>query len=186
MVISSEKSKMLAGSLYDARDQQLSAERYRAHSLCYEINSLSPEVRDKKASLLADLFGCKVNAIITSPFFCDYGYNIRIGEGSFFNFNCVVLDAALVQIGEHVLVGPNVNIYTVSHPLSAMMRRSGLELGEPVTIGKGVWIGGSSVICPGVAIGADAVIGAGSVVTKDIPSGVLAAGNPCRIIRQLE
>jgi maltose O-acetyltransferase len=119
------------------------------------------------------------------PFFCDYGYNIYTGEKVFFNFNCVVLDVTRVSIGSRTLFGPNVQIYTATHPLDADERASGLEYAKPVTIGSDVWVGGSAVICPGVSIGDRAVIGAGSVVTRDIPPNVFAAGNPCKILRQL-
>ena len=120
------------------------------------------------------------------PFYCDYGYNIKVGERVFFNFNCIVLDVAPVIIGSRTLFGPNVQVYTATHPLNPMERSSGLEFAKPIVIGEDVWIGGSAVICPGVTIGDGTTIGAGSVVTKDIPSTVFAAGNPCKVIRNLE
>jgi len=119
------------------------------------------------------------------PFFCDYGTNIELGRKVFFNFNCVVLDVTPVRIGDHTLFGPEVLIYTATHPLDAEVRRAGLEFAKPVEIGADVWVGGGAIICPGVRIGARAVIGAGSVVTRDIPDDVFAAGNPCRVIRPL-
>ncbi len=119
------------------------------------------------------------------PFFCDYGSNIELGEGVFFNFNCVVLDVCRVRIGSFTLLGPAVQIYTATHPMNASERRSGLEYGKPVDIGDDVWIGGGVVVLPGVSIGSGAVIGAGSVVTRDVPAGTFAAGNPCQVIRQV-
>jgi maltose O-acetyltransferase len=135
--------------------------------------------------LLASLFGCETDAFITPPFFCDYGYNISLGANTYFNFNCVVLDVMRVRIGSNALFGPGVHIYTASHPMTAAERRSGLEFGKAVSIGSDVWVGGNAVICPGVSIGPGSVIGAGSVVTVDIPESVFAAGNPCRVIRQI-
>jgi maltose O-acetyltransferase len=122
---------------------------------------------------------------ITPPFSCDYGRNIRLGSAVYFNFNCVVLDVAPVTIGNHVLFGPAVQIYTAYHPLDAAERRSGIEYGKPVVLGDDVWVGGGAIVCPGVTIGAGAVIGAGSVVTRDVPPYVLAVGNPCRVLRDL-
>ncbi len=119
------------------------------------------------------------------PFYCDYGYNIKVGDKVFFNFNCVVLDVAEVIIGSRTLFGPNVQIYTATHPMNYKERASGLEFAKPIAIGEDVWIGGSAVICPGVSIGDRSVIGAGSVVTKDIPVDVFAAGNPSKVIRNL-
>ena len=126
--------------------------------------------------------GAGVN--IRPPFFCDYGYNISIGDGAFMNFNCVVLDVCKVTIGDFTLFGPAVQIYTATHPMNAALRRK-QESGKPVAIGADVWVGGGAISCPGVMIGSRTVIGAGSVVTRDIPDGVFAAGNPCRVIRRL-
>ena len=132
----------------------------------------------------ADAYAASV--AITPPFQCDYGYNITLGEGVYFNVNCVVLDVAPVRIGARTLMGPGVQLYTASHPMSPEERAGGLELGVPITIGEDVWIGGGAIVCPGVTIGDGAVIGAGSVVTRDVPARVFAAGNPCRVIRSLE
>lgn len=123
---------------------------------------------------------------VQPPFYCDYGTNIIAGDNVFFNFNCVVLDVNQVKIGSRTLFGPNVQIYTATHPINYKERATGLEFAKPITIGEDVWIGGSVIICPGVTIGHRTVIGAGSVVTKDIPSDVFAAGNPCKVIRELE
>jgi len=176
---------MLAGQLYDASDPQLSADRLKARALCQELNALPADAGADKARVLSALFGKPPVAEITPPFFCDYGYNIELGQRAYFNFNCVILDVARVTIGSNTLFGPGVHIYAATHPMSAAERRGGLELGSPVTIGDDVWVGGGSIICPGVTIGHGTVIGAGSVVTKDIPAGVFAAGNPCRVIRSL-
>lgn len=139
-----------------------------------------------RTTLLSDLFGRVGNkAVIEPPFYCDYGVHIFAGDNLFMNFGCIVLDCAEVHFGNDVLCGPNVQIYTASHPLDAERRASGPELAKPIRIGNRVWIGGGSIICPGVSIGDDTTIGVGSVVIKDIPSKVFAAGNPCRLIRKL-
>lgn len=141
---------------------------------------------EDRARLIAQLVGSAGEGTrIQPPFFCDYGFNIHLGDSVFFNFNCVVLDTARIEIGNFVLFGPNVQIYAPVHPLNAEERRTWLEASKPVTIESDVWIGGSAIICPGVTIGGRAVIGAGSVVTRDIPSNVFAAGNPCRVIREM-
>lgn len=181
----SERQKMLAGEPYDPADPELSAMRRRSRALCHELNGVSPAQPARLGELRDRLFGRPVDAVVTPPFHCDYGVHIEIGRGVYFNVACVVLDVAPVRIGDHVLFGPAVQVYTATHPLSARARRSGLELGRPVTIEDDVWIGGGSVICPGVRIGARSVIGAGSVVTRDIPADVLAVGNPCRVVRTL-
>lgn len=181
--IKTEKQKMLAGELYDAMDGELVAERQRTRSLLKQLNvTLDPDALDR-AALLKALFGTDTDVAIQPPFYCDYGSNIALGRGVFMNFNCVILDVAQVTIGNNVLMGPNVQIYAATHPMQASLRRQGLEAGKRVTIGDDVWIGGGAIICPGVAIGARSVVGAGSVVTRDIPADVFAAGNPCRVIR---
>ncbi len=181
-----EKEKMLAGERYDAADPELVAARLRARECCQRLAALSPHApAAERNRLLAELFGAATNACITPPFFCDYGRNIELGNNVYFNFNCVILDPAKVVIGDNVLFGPAVQVYTASHPMNADERRSGIECARPITIGKDVWLGGGSILCPGVGIGERTVIGAGSVVVKDIPAGVFAAGNPCRIIRQI-
>jgi maltose O-acetyltransferase len=181
----SEKEKMLAGQLYNPADPELVAERLHAQRIFHRLNQLDPSDLDSKAELLAELFGNPVSGFITPPFHCDYGYNIALGENVYFNVDCVVLDVMPVKIGDHVLLGPGVHIYTATHPIEAEERRTGLESGKAVTIENDVWIGGRVVICPGVRIGAGSVIGTGSVVTRDIPSGVLAAGSPCKVIRRI-
>lgn len=180
-----EKEKMLAGELYDPLDPELCRERERCRELCKRLNDSHEHQQDERRHLLNELFGAENDAWVQPPFFCDYGTNITVGKKVFFNFNCVVLDVMPVMIGTNVLFGPAVQIYTATHPLDAGVRRQWLELAKPVTIGSDVWVGGGAIICPGVSIGDRSVIGAGSVVTRDVPSDVLAVGNPCRVIRQL-
>lgn len=180
-----EKQKMLAGELYDPLDAQLSLNRQQCRDLCRQLNATHEDEKEERQRLLAELFGQETDAWIQPPFFCDYGTNITLGSRVFFNFNCVVLDVGRVTIGSHVLFGPAVQIYTATHPLNAAERREGLESARPITIGSDVWVGGGAILCPGVTIGDRSVIGAGSVVTRDIPADVVAAGNPCRVIRSL-
>jgi maltose O-acetyltransferase len=181
-----EKAKMLAGELYDALDPELCRERQRCRDLCKGLNDSREDQQVERRRMLDELFGYPNDAWIQPPFFCDYGTNIALGTKVFFNFNCVVLDVMRVEIGSNVLFGPSVQIYTAMHPLSAAERRTWLEFAKPVTIGSDVWVGGGAIICPGVTIGDRSVIGAGSVVTRSIQSDVFAAGNPCRVIRELE
>src|SRR5689334_21555713 len=181
-----EKEKMVAGELYDALDAQLSEDRLKARLLIKELNDSREDQTTERLRLLKELIPNAGEGLwLQPPFYCDYGYNIKLGEKVFFNFNCVVLDVAQVTIGSRTLFGPNVQIYTATHPIDHKIRASGLEFAKPITIGEDVWVGGSAVICPGVTIGDRSVIGAGSVVTRDIPADVFAAGNPCRVIRQL-
>ncbi len=177
---------MIAGELYDPLDQQLSEERLQARMLIKQLNDSREDEAEMRNKVLKELLpDAGAGLWIQPPFFCDYGYNIKTGEKVFFNFNCVVLDVAQVTIGSRTLCGPNVQIYTATHPIDYRERASGLEFAKPVTIGEDVWLGGSVVVCPGVSIGDRTVIGAGSVVTKNIPSDVFAAGNPCKVIRSL-
>lgn len=181
----SEREKMLAGELYDPLDPDLCRARARARDLCRDLNATREADEELRRRLLTELFGRGgETAWVEPPFHCDYGANILLGERVYFNFNCVVLDVCRVEIGDHCLFGPAVQIYTATHPLNAELRRS-RELGKPITIGSDVWVGGAAILCPGVTIGSRTVIGAGSVVTRDIPDGVLAAGNPCRVIREI-
>ncbi len=177
---------MLSGELYYPLDPQLCAERRRARLLCKALNDTRDDQQNERAQLIRELIPTAgLDIWIEPPFYCDYGNNMTLGNKVFFNFNCVVLDVAPVLIGSRTMFGPSVQIYTATHPLSATERRKGLEYGKAIEIGDDVWIGGGAIICPGVRIGACAVIGAGSVVTKEIPEGMLAAGNPCRIIREI-
>jgi len=181
----SEKEKMLAGELYDPLDPELAAARDRARDLCQDLNATREADRDARRRILTALFAAGGASVwMQPPFFCDYGSNIHLGERVFFNFNCVVLDVCRVTIGDFTLFGPAVQIYTATHPMNAVLRRS-QEFSKPITIGSDVWVGGGAVICPGVTVGSRAVIGAGSVVTRDIPDGVFAAGNPCRVVREI-
>ncbi len=177
---------MLAGELYNALDPQLAAERRKARLLTAELNNTKDDQHEERQRILAALLPAAGAGLwLEPPFYCDYGSNIHLGERVFFNFNCVVLDVAPVHIGSRTLFGPNVQLYTATHPIDAEERASGLEFGKPITIGSDVWVGGSAVICPGVTIGNRSIIGAGSVVTKDIPADVIAAGNPCRVKRPI-
>ena len=178
-----EREKMLAGELYDPLDPELVAARERARDLCLELNATREGQRDERRGLLRRLFGAGGDtAWVQPPFFCDYGANIRLGTRVFFNFNCVVLDVCPVTIGDFTLFGPGVQILAPLHPLDAALRRTH-EYGKPIAIGADVWVGGGALILAGVSIGDGAVIGAGSVVTRDVPAGVFAAGNPCRVVR---
>ncbi|MFP2957699.1 sugar O-acetyltransferase [Myxococcus sp. 1LA] len=181
----SERQKMLDGELYDPFDAELVAGRIRARDLCQSLNASREGDQEERRRILRDLVGVGGDTVwMQPPFFCDYGTNIELGERVFFNFNCVVLDVCKVSIGDYTLFGPGVQIYTPMHPLNAELRRKE-EYGKPVTIGSDVWVGGGAIILPGVRIGSRAVIGAGSVVTRDVPDGVFAAGNPCRVIREI-
>ncbi|HEY3448892.1 MAG TPA: sugar O-acetyltransferase [Myxococcales bacterium] len=180
-----ELEKMLAGELYEPADPELVRRRERARDLCWALNATKESEQKERRSLLERLLGGGGDsAWIQPPFFCDYGSNLYLGQRVYFNFNCVVLDVCEVRIGEFTMFGPAVQIYTATHPLSAPKRRLS-EFAKPIEIGSDCWIGGGAVILPGVRIGNKAVIGAGSVVTRDVPSGVVAAGNPCRVIREI-
>jgi maltose O-acetyltransferase len=180
-----EREKMLAGELYDPLDPELVAARNRARDLCQDLNATREAQADKRRRILCELFGAGGESVwMQPPFYCDYGSNIELGERVFFNFNCVVLDVCRVSIGSFTLFGPAVEIYTATHPMDATLRRS-QEFGKPIKIGSDVWVGGGAIILPGVTIGSRSVIGAGSVVTRDVPEGVFAAGNPCRVIRDV-
>lgn len=181
--MTTERDKMLAGELYEPMDPELVAARTRARDLCQALNATRDADADERRRILRVLFGAGGDRVwMQPPFYCDYGSHIFLGERVFFNFNCVVLDVCDVRIGDFTLFGPAVQIYTATHPFDAALRRQ-QELGKPITIGADVWVGGAAVICPGVTIGSRSVIGAGSVVTRDIPDDVFAAGNPCRVIR---
>ena len=176
---------MLSGALYDPMDPDLVTGRERARDLCAALNATREREQPERRRILMELFGAGGNSVwMQPPFFCDYGSNIELGERVFFNFNCVVLDVCPVRIGDFTLFGPGVQILTPVHPFNAAMRRR-QEYGKPVEIGTDVWVGGGALILAGVSIGSRAVIGAGSVVTRNVPEGVLAAGNPCRVVREI-
>ncbi len=181
-----EKQKMLSGELYDPLDAQLTQERLRTRLLIKALNDTREDETMERLRILKELIPqAGVGLWLQPPFYCDYGSNMILGEKVFFNFNCVVLDVMAVTIGSRTLFGPNVQIYTATHPLDYKERASGLEFAKAIRIGEDVWVGGSVVICPGVVIGDRSIIGAGSVVTRDVPPDVFAAGNPCKVIRDL-
>jgi maltose O-acetyltransferase len=181
-----EREKMLTGELYRAWDPELVAARLRARSLTRRYNASREDEAALRVSLLRELLGAAGdNMTIEPPFHCDYGDNIFIGDGFFMNFGGVILDCSVVRIGANVQCGPYVQLYAAYHPLDAAERIKGPELAAPITIGDNVWLGGGVIVCPGVSIGANTTIGAGSVVTRDIPANVFAAGNPCRVVRPL-
>ena len=181
-----QKERMLNGLPYRADLDGLPEERCKAQTLCMEYNKTLPTEQDKRYRILKELIpdlGNKV--IIVPPFQCDYGTNITLGDGVFFNYNCTILDVCHITIGHRTLIAPNVCISAAGHPVHPRTRQSGYEYGAPINIGADVWIGANAVICPGISIGNGTVIGAGSVVTRDISSNVIAAGNPCKIIREI-
>ena len=181
-----QKERMLNGLPYKAWKDGLKEERMSAKLKVYEYNTCKPDEIDKMKGIIKSLLGKTGEEIhIEQPFRCDYGSNIEVGENFYSNYNCVILDVGKVTIGKNVMFAPNVSIYTAGHPIHPGSRNSGYEYGIPVTIGDNVWVGGSVVINPGVTIGNNVVIGSGSVVTKDIPDNMIAAGNPCRVIREI-
>lgn len=181
-----QKERMLAGLPYKAWLDGLAQERLLCRTKTYQFNLLPPDQRERIPVLLKDLLGkTGDNIMIEPPFRCDYGWNIEVGENFFANYNLTILDVGKVIIGDNAQIAPNVSIYTAGHPIHPDSRNSGYEYGIPVTIGNNVWIGGNVVILPGVTIGDNVVIGAGSVVSKDIPANSIAAGNPCRVIREI-
>lgn len=181
-----QRERMLAGELYDASDPELLHRRGRARELMARYNAAAPGDSELRSRLLRELLGrCDDTVFIELPFYCDYGENIELGDNVFMNFGCVLLDCAKIRIGCNVQIAPYVQLLTAYHPLDARERIKGPELAAPITIGENVWLGGGVIVCPGVSIGENTTIGAGSVVTKDIPAGVLAVGNPCRVIRAI-
>ncbi len=183
-----EKEKVKLGLLYNPNyDAELISERTKTQDLCYQYNQLLPSKLKEREELLRELFhGCGKSPLIEQPFYCDYGYNIEIGDRFYANHGLVILDGAKVIFGNDVFVGPNVGFYTAGHPLNYEERNLGLEYAKEIHVGDNVWIGGNVSILPGVSIGSDVVIGAGSVVTKDIPDHCVAVGNPARVIRYLK
>lgn len=180
-----EKDKMLKGKFYDPMDEELLKDRRKARKLIHEFNHLPPDNGERKKEIIQKLFGrTGSNPYLEQTFRCDYGYNIEVGDNFFANFDCVILDVNKVSMGDDVQLGPGVHIYTAVHPVDPQERKEKTEYGEKIVIGDNVWIGGGAIICPGVKIGSNTTIGAGSVVTKDIPSNVLAVGNPCQVIKK--
>ena len=182
----SEKEKMLNGEPYFSGGEELSKERMHCRKIIKEYNDSDPEDLEFRKELLKSLFGKTGENIYIEPNFrCDYGYNIELGDNFYANFDCVFLDCAKIKIGNNVMIAPGVHIYTATHPLNTQERISLIEMAYPVTIEDNVWIGGGVIINPGVTIGKNSVIGSGSVVTKNIPENVLAAGNPCKVIKNI-
>jgi len=182
-----EKEKMLTSEMYNPYDKELVSERHACRLLFQEFNNLKEDEKKLRFKLLYQLIPMAgKNLFIEPPFYCDYGYNIIAGDNVFMNFNCCILDVCKVTIGNHCMFGPNVQIYTATHPLEAKARNSGREFAKPITIGNNVWIGGHALICPGVTIGDNVVIGAGAIVTKSFPDNVFIAGNPAKIIKKID
>ncbi len=182
----SERERMLAGRLYLAQGEELKAIRKKGQQLVRLFNATTEEEKLYRTQLLMEIFGKVAGEIYIEPTLrLDYGQNITIGKHFYANFDCIMIDIAAITIGDNVMFGPRVCLYTAGHPIDVTVRNSGLEFGMPITIGNNVWVGGSAVVNPGVTIGDNAVIGSGSVVTKDIPANTIAAGNPCRVIREI-
>ncbi|MEE1317169.1 MAG: sugar O-acetyltransferase [Prevotella sp.] len=182
-----EKDKMGRQMLYDANyDKELINDRIAAKELCFEYNSIRPSDIEKQKELLTRLLGkTRENFCITAPFWCDYGYNIEIGENFYANHNLVILDGAKVTFGNNVFIAPNCGFHTAGHPIDAERRNKGLEYAYPISVGNDVWIGAGVQVMPGVTIGSNVVIGGGSIVVKDIPDNSVAVGNPCKVIRPI-
>ncbi len=182
-----EKEKMKNKMLYNANyDEELIKERIIAKDLCYEYNQLKPSDLENQRKIIKKLFGkTKENFSIVSPFWCDYGYNIEVGDNFFANHNMIILDGAKVIFGDNIFIAPNCGFYTAGHPIDSERRNEGLEYAYPIIVGNDVWIGAGVHVMPGVTIGDNVVIGAGSVVVKDIPSNSVAVGNPCKVIRAI-
>lgn len=181
-----QKERMLAGLPYKAWLDGLAEERLENKKRVFRFNNMEPDRFEEKIKLIKEIFDkTGENVFVEAPFHCDYGYNIEVGENFFANYNLTILDVGKVKIGANAQIAPNVSIYTAGHPVHPESRNTGYEYGIPITIGDNVWIGGSVTILPGVTIGSNVVIGAGSVVTKDLPDNVIAAGNPCRVLRTI-
>ena len=182
-----EEEKMLAGELYDANyNKELFEKRIYAKELCKEFNDCNVRNLEEKKSILEKLFQKRIDTVLIEPnFYCDYGFNIHLGKNFYSNHNLVILDANKVEFGNNVFIGPNCGFYTSGHPLDYKTRNKGLEYAKPIKVGNNVWFGGNVCVLPGVTIGDNVVIGAGSVVNKDIPSNVVAIGNPCKVVKEI-
>ena len=182
-----EMEKMQQGLLYNANyDPDLTRQRTLCKDICHAFNQLPPSQKQQQDQLIQQLFGKVGDGLyITAPFWCDYGYNIYVGKNFYTNHNCVILDCAPVRFGDNVFIGPNCVFSTAGHPLNTQQRNQGLEYAYPITVGDNVWFGAGVTVLPGVTIGSDTVIGAGSLVNRDIPRGVVAAGSPCRVLRPI-
>lgn len=180
------KEKRAKGLLYDF-DEEILHELSSNRDLCFKYNNLLPSDKKAKELLIKQILGKTTdNFSICQPFYCDFGYNVEIGDKFFSNYNLVILDEAKVTFGDNVFIAPNCGFYTAAHPLDVESRNKGIEFAKPIKVGNNVWIGANTIVLPGVSIGNNTVIGAGSVVTKDIPSNVLAYGNPCKVIKNLD
>ena len=185
--MTSERERMIAGEFYDPLDPELMQGRRRAHLMCQRLNATTEDEVAVRRQIFNELFESGGDSVwIEPPFYCDYGDNITLGTSVFFNFDCVILDVAPVSIGSQTMFGPAVQIFAASHPMNWRERATGREFGKPISIGSDAWVGGGAIISAGLTIGDRTVIGTGSVVTRNIPDDVLAAGNPCRVIRQLD
>lgn len=182
-----EKEKCNVGQLYNANyDSDLLKERVKCKDLCFQFNQLLPSNEEEQTKLIKQIVAKTGKAfVITAPFWCDYGYNIEIGENFYTNHNCVILDGAKVTFGDNVFIAPNCCFSTAGHPIDFVQRNEGLEFAYPIKVGNNVWIGAGVIVLPGVTIGDNSIIGAGSVVNKDIPANVIAVGNPCRVLREI-
>lgn len=183
-----EKEKMIAGKVYNSQDSELVTALNKSKSLCRQYNNLDFSNVAARKAIIDELFQAEHDdgyCVITPPFWCDYGFNVKVGKNFYSNHNLVILDCAEVIFGDNVFVGPNCGFYTAIHPIDAQQRNTGVELAMPIKVGSDVWFGGGVTVLPGVTIGDNVVIGAGSVVVKDIPSGVVAVGNPCKPIRKI-
>ena len=181
-----ERELMLAGKLHHFDDDEINSLGKKAELLTEKYNATSVNDESIREEILRELIGrIEGRCVIKPPFRCDYGKFIEIGDGTFINYDCIILDACKVKIGQHVLIGPRTCIYSASHPIDSSVRISGYNISKPVTIGDNVWLGGNVVVNPGVTIGECSIIGSGSVVTKNIPSNVIAAGNPCKVLREI-
>ena len=181
-----EKEKCYQGLLYNPLEKTLTEERFQCKQLCKEYNSLNPTDLENRKKIMKQILGkCAGEFHIEQSFWCDYGYNIECGENFYINHNCVILDETMVKFGDNVLIGPNCGFYTACHPFDVELRNAGIEYAKPITVGNNVWFGGNVVVLPGVTIGDNTVIAAGSVVTRDIPSNCMAAGNPCTVKKQI-
>ncbi|ASA20177.1 sugar O-acetyltransferase [Paenibacillus donghaensis] len=182
-----EKEKAKKGLLYDANyDASLIKERTWAQDICYEYNQIRPSNMNERKTLIEKLIAKTGKSfLIEQPFWCDYGYNVEFGENFYANHNFIILDGAKVTFGDNVFIAPNCGFYTAGHPLDVEQRNQGLEYAYPITVGNNVWFGANVTVLPGVTIGDNSVIGAGSVVNRDIPAGVIAAGNPCKVVRSI-
>ena len=185
--MSTMQQRMLRGELYHADDATLDAANARAQRLCEAFNATGHDEQQRRDTLLRELLGeLGPGAVIKPTLRCDYGTHIRIGAGTFMNYDCILLDVAPITIGESCQIAPRVQLLTATHPIDPAVRRAGWESGAPITLEDNVWLGGGVIVCPGVTIGRDSVVGAGAVVTRDLPAGVIAVGSPARVLREID